>query len=318
MVNRIWARLTGRGIVEPVDDWEDVSPSNPDLLDWLAREMVQNDYDMKHVTRLILTSQTYQRRVDGDASREARKFFATPTRRRMTAEQLVDSVFLAAGKSFGAEVMSLDPEGRRPVDSFLNLGAPTRAWQFASLSNERDRPALAMPVAQSVIDVLVSFGWREARQDPVSGRDDEPTLLQPAVLANGIVGRRITTLSDDGELTVLALSSDSPGELVDSLFARLLARSPTAAERELFVELLTDGFQQRVRQAAKSKTNRGTRNAVSWSNHLNAEATKIKLELERLARAGDPPTERLNPDWRERVEDMVWALLNSPEFVFVP
>ena len=60
------------------------------------------------------------------------------------------------------------------------------------------------------------------------------------------------------------------------------------------------------------------RHSVSWSNHLNVEATKIKLEMERAARAGDPPTERLKAEWRERMEDVVWALVNSPEFVFLP
>ena len=63
---------------------------------------------------------------------------------------------------------------------------------------------------------------------------------------------------------------------------------------------------------------RVARSAVSWSNHLSPEATKIKMELEKLAREGDPPTRRLEKDWRERMEDAVWALFNSPEFVFVP
>jgi hypothetical protein len=48
------------------------------------------------------------------------------------------------------------------------------------------------------------------------------------------------------------------------------------------------------------------------------EATKLKQEQERTTRAGDPPTDRLRANWRERMEDMVWALVNSPEFVFVP
>ena len=51
---------------------------------------------------------------------------------------------------------------------------------------------------------------------------------------------------------------------------------------------------------------------------MSNEAAKIKLEAERAARAGDLPAARLAPAWRERMEDAVWALLNSPEFVFVP
>ena len=58
--------------------------------------------------------------------------------------------------------------------------------------------------------------------------------------------------------------------------------------------------------------------AVSWANHLSPEATTIKMELERQAREGDPPTKRLRPEWREKMEDMIWVLVNSPEFAFIP
>ena len=42
------------------------------------------------------------------------------------------------------------------------------------------------------------------------------------------------------------------------------------------------------------------------------------MALEKRARKGDPPTPRLESDWRERMEDVVWALANNPEFVFIP
>src|SRR5439155_6048871 len=61
MVNRLWQRYFGRGIVEPVDDWETAQPSHPELLDWLARELIMHDYDAKHIARLIFNSQAYQR-----------------------------------------------------------------------------------------------------------------------------------------------------------------------------------------------------------------------------------------------------------------
>ena len=57
---------------------------------------------------------------------------------------------------------------------------------------------------------------------------------------------------------------------------------------------------------------------VSWNNHLSEEANRIKVELEKRVLAGDPPTNRLRPEWRERLEDVVYALVNSPEFIFVP
>ena len=55
---------------------------------------------------------------------------------------------------------------------------------------------------------------------------------------------------------------------------------------------------------------------VSWSNHLTEEANQIKIELEAAARRGDPPTASLRAEWRERLEDVLWALLNSPEMIF--
>ncbi|MCB1275849.1 hypothetical protein, partial [Prosthecobacter sp.] len=57
---------------------------------------------------------------------------------------------------------------------------------------------------------------------------------------------------------------------------------------------------------------------VAWSNHLSAGANSIKIEMEKRAREGDPPTTALRADWRERLEDMVWATINSPEFVHLP
>ena len=61
-----------------------------------------------------------------------------------------------------------------------------------------------------------------------------------------------------------------------------------------------------------------TDNRVSWSNHLSAEATLIRMEEERKLRMGDQPTKRLTPEFRERFEDALWAMINSPEFVMAP
>jgi len=322
IVNRLWKRYLGLGLVESVDDWQDPKPSHPELLSFLARELITHDYDLKHVAGLILNSHTYQRTVQPGSSATAgpdNRLFASPMRRRLSAEQMVDSLFAVAGKEFHSEELTLDPEGRQKMADMLNLGRPTRAWEFTSLSNDRDRPALSLPVAQSIIDLLTTFGWRDSRQNPLTIRDETPTPLQPLLLANGVVGTRITRLSDDSAFTTLALKDQPAAQLVDALFERVLTRKPTAEERDALAAVLTDGYTQRQTSAPVNTAKPTTRQtAVSWANHLNPEATRIKLELEKAARAGDPPTARLKPEWRERMEDVLWALVNTPEFMFVP
>src|SRR4030095_12885982 len=108
-------------------------------------------------------------------------------------------------------------------------------------------------------------------------------------------------------------------DLINATFRRVLSRPPTDDEMKVFCANLESGYgERRVAIDTKQLKKTGPKQAVSWSNHLNAEATKIKLEAEREARAGEPPAAALKADWRERMEDMVWAMVNSPEFVFVP
>ena len=83
--------------------------------------------------------------------------------------------------------------------------------------------------------------------------------------------------------------------------------------------LLGDLYQQRVvKGAQKVDASMKSDNRVSWSNHLSAEATVIRMEEERTLRLGAKPTTRIEPRFRERLEDALWAMVNSPEFVMVP
>ena len=98
------------------------------------------------------------------------------------------------------EELNLNPAGDRPPSQFLNMGTPERAWQITALSNERDRPALALPIAQSLVDVMTAYGWRQSRQNAVTTRDDAASPMQTLILANGILGTRIVRLSDDSAI----------------------------------------------------------------------------------------------------------------------
>lgn len=322
IVNRVWRRYLGRGLVEPVDDWETFAPSHPELLNYLEQQFVAGGSDLKSLARLILSSQIYQRQTDSQAGIDERRarLLAGPPPRRMTAEQVVDSLFALSGKPINVEPMNIDVDGMRSYESSLNLGPVSRAWQFTSMSNERDRPSLSLPGAQTVVDVLETFGWRATRPDPLTIRPQETTVLQPAILANGVVAKRVTQLSDDSRFTEIALRDLSIDEFLDELTQAILTRLPTSEERAWFREVLSDGYAERrvpgVVPLVRPK--RVTSIGVAWTNHLHPEANERKEALKHELDRGDPPTQRLTASWRERAEDVVWALLNSPEFVFVP
>lgn len=317
MVNRLWTRLFGHGLMPDPDDWVGTQSDYQQLLTELAQHHMATGYDLRASARLILNSAAWQRAAAPDDS-PLTKAFGAMSVRRMSAEQMLDSLYLAAGKSFDAEMLTLDPEGRRPDDSFLNLGSPTRAWQLCSLSNERDRPALALPVAQSLIDLLTVFGWRDSRPFGTSTRDQQTTVLQPLTLANGNAGHRLVQFSDNTPLTEAALNASSPEAFVIQLYNRILTRPPAAHELQLFADELASGFAVRAVPGAMPLPPQAKRNSVSWSNHLNSAATRQKHEQEDAARLGDPPTKRLTESWRITAEDVTWVLLNSPEFVFIP
>jgi hypothetical protein len=92
IVNRLWARFMGRGLVEPVDEME--TPAwHAGVLDWLAEDLAANDYNLKHTIETILTSDVYQWPAAPAQEQTEKNFvFRGPTVRRIGAEQFVDAI----------------------------------------------------------------------------------------------------------------------------------------------------------------------------------------------------------------------------------
>ena len=151
ITNRIWYWLLGRGIIDAPDDIRSTNPpSNPQLLNYLAKELIKSDYDLRHIYRLILNSRTYQLSSETNKWNKAdRAFFSHYPVKRMTAEQTLDAVEQITGvyDSYSSRVpepYTVLPKGHRAIEledgsigsSFLELfGRPSRDSAFESERN---------------------------------------------------------------------------------------------------------------------------------------------------------------------------------------
>jgi hypothetical protein len=99
LCNRLWGHLLGRGLVDPVDDMRETNPpSNPELLDALAKDFIAHKFDMKHVLRTICNSRTYQlSSVPNEYNRHDRQNHARYYGKRLIAEVLLDGVDQVCG-----------------------------------------------------------------------------------------------------------------------------------------------------------------------------------------------------------------------------
>lgn len=176
IVNRIWERLLGHGLV-PQSDEMDRKPWSPALLDWVAAEFVEQGYDLRWLVATIITSRTYQMpavgRTDDAAARDY--VFAGPEVRRLTAEQFADAIGRMTGEwsvlpGGGRGEAPRPPAGRgagpRTGTDALTNGTYGRNWRAPSSSLTR---ALGRPIRDQV----------------VSSRAKDATTPQALELVNG-------------------------------------------------------------------------------------------------------------------------------------
>jgi len=103
LVNRLWGHFLGRGLVHEVDDLRETNPpSNPELLDALAKDFVEHKYDVKSVIRVILNSRVYQLSAEPtEHNKNDRQNFARYYARRLPAEVFLDAVNTTCGTRGG-------------------------------------------------------------------------------------------------------------------------------------------------------------------------------------------------------------------------
>ena len=227
IANRVWSWLLGRGIVHEPDDFRpDNPPSNPELLALLERELVAAHYDLKHLYRLILNSQTYQlSSIPKGNQPEAEANFASYPLRRLEAEVLIDALDQITGTT--EKYSSPIPE------------------PFTFIPE--DQRSIALADASITSPFLEMFG-RSARDTGLeSERNNQPTAAQRLHLLNSSHIQR--KLEQGRKLQALLQSAENPRQATTRLYLAILSRFPTAEELKTAGDYAQSGGLQ-GRQAA--------------------------------------------------------------------
>ncbi len=226
-VNRLWFQVMGHGIVDPIDDFrEKNAPSHPELLDYLTDEFIQSKFDNQHVLRLIFNSSTYQRStIPTTNNRSDATLYSHMKLRRMSAEEMFDSILVATGHDNGLEGMTLDikslAQKARYTDKkqemlwAADLPTPARTGSFMNLFNQPNREQTTVK------------------------RDDAGSISQALELMNG---RTINDAVRNSPLAASLISEKaSPQQVITELYLSALSRQPSVRELNFLGATIKNG-----------------------------------------------------------------------------
>lgn len=288
IANRMWERAFGRALVGPVSDFSDgmiAKASQPEVLKFVTREMQRVDYDLREFMRILYNTRAYQSLATTEEPDWADAyFFQGPVLRRMRAEQAWDSMMVLAN---GAEIDDKTGADGSMYKKILNIDFNTasneevwehyEAWQ----RNYGNRAATAV-VSNETGD------WTPSYVTDSQLRASE--LQQPAPAASmldtfGQSDRRITDEHNyDGSVPqVFALMNGT------------VTRQLTGSSSKVVDDLEDlDGPDDKVRGVFFTMLNRFPSD------------DELKLGMDMIEDYGD-----------EGISDLAWALMNSPEFLYV-
>lgn len=201
VVNRYMSYLLGRGLVEPVDDMRETNPpTNVALMDALASEFTQSDYDLKKLVRSILISRLYQLESQPtELNKSDRKFYAYFKAKRLPAEPLLDAIDSVTGV----------------VTKYKNLPLGTRA--------------IELPDAEYPNYFLKTFAKPRRASVCECERMRDENLAQALHTLNGdIISGKVANKS--GRVSKLIASKSPLDKAIEDIFLATMCRAPSAEE----------------------------------------------------------------------------------------
>ncbi|MBA4188987.1 MAG: hypothetical protein C0467_13400 [Planctomycetaceae bacterium] len=295
MVNRIWLNHFGRGIVATPNDFglRGDKPSHPELLDWLAVELVEQKWSLKHIHRLIVTSSTYRQATNttqGAKIDPENKLLWKMNRRRLEAEAVRDSVLATAGtlnrQVGGASVkVPLEPE---VYDLIFTEGEPDGLWPVTPDATQHTRRSIYLFNKRNVRLPLLEALDQPDTLNSCAFRQVSTFAPQALILMNG------PFVQEQGRALAVSLVKEhgaDVGEQLESLYRRAVGRSPRAEEKQLAVEFL-DAQTETIRKRIEAKQ-------------------PVGLDPKTLPSGADLARTRA-------LADLCVVMFNTHEFVYVP
>lgn len=242
-VNRVWQMHFGRGLVGTPNDFGlgGVPPTHPELLDWLAAEFVRNGWGVKRLHRLIVTSATYRQGLADSGGSTGGELYAGRTLRRLSAEQLRDSLLavsgLMTGKAGGPPVWpELPTDILQANPAFLDDNETrTKGW-YPSPAAERGARSIYVIQKRTVrVPFLETFDLPENATS--CGRRDVSTVAPQALtlLNSGLAA----DAADAFAARVMREAGEERGGQVRRAFGLALQRMPSADEAAASAEFIS-------------------------------------------------------------------------------
>lgn len=209
IANRYWQRLMGKGLVDPVDEM-DIEPWSQKLLDWLAADLIDHDYDLKYLMSSILRSRTYQLLSVGLSAEQAATpsdefVFTGPLRKRLTAEQFADALAQLAAPVYSS--VAFDPFDSQIADA---------SWIWFD-AREDGRPAFAPPGQyhlRHTFELPADRNFEEARL-LVTADERFELYLNGEMIGRGSDWRQVERMDLTGQLNagnnILAVEAEKGG-----------------------------------------------------------------------------------------------------------
>jgi hypothetical protein len=250
--NRMWKKMMGLGVVEPIDDFrDDNAPSNPELLEHLTDEVLRLNFDIRELVRIIAYTQTYQRlAVVHEMSSTEPYLFPGPVLRRMTAEQLWDSLLTLVAYNQWAYQRPTAEQIAKSVDLDFNKvsleSAEAKAAEFDSIYSrgtyQRNIDKLCgfegqLLVRASEIPAPVPLGhflrqFGQSDREAIEGARTVATVPQILAMFNGPITH---IMLKKGSVIYDNVVKAGPSNAIDVMFVSILSHRPSSTDRELAI-----------------------------------------------------------------------------------